>query len=72
MSSSAITAAAAWMRPISPATCSRSLVKSSNSNATTRSLAVRMVLSSSLSSWVMNRSQLARVCLRMYSAGTWS
>ena len=39
-------------------------VKSSYSSAVTRSEAVRISCSRSLSSWVMYRSALARVCLR--------
>ena len=36
-----------------------------SSRAVMRSWAERISCSSSLSSWVMNRSQLVRVCLRM-------
>ena len=64
--------AISWMRGDWAATWSRMSQKSCYSRATIRSWAERMVCSISLSSWVMYRSQLVRVCLRMYPWGTWS
>ena len=47
------------------AACSRTWQKSWYSRAHTRSRAVRISCSRSLSSWVINRSQFTRVCLRI-------
>ena len=60
----ATAAAALWMRGAAAEISSLNRVKSSYSSAVTRSEAVRISCSRSLSSWVMYRSALARVCLR--------